>query len=156
VYLTDESAVHHSDSNGFAGIMDEHSYAHEQERAYNPELSRGMNRGYSLNTNTRKAAYAAKVRKNRIAGTWNGYCTQFDKEQCMNHGSRSALKSATRKFIKNRQGATMVEYAILLALVLLVAYKGFGALGGKVAGSSGASDKAFATGQKAAVEPPIK
>jgi Flp pilus assembly pilin Flp len=42
------------------------------------------------------------------------------------------LGATIRKFIKNRKAATMVEYAILLTLILLVAYRSFGTLGAGV------------------------
>ena len=36
------------------------------------------------------------------------------------------------KLIKDNRGATMVEYGLMLALILVLAYLGFKSLGGKV------------------------
>jgi Flp pilus assembly pilin Flp len=55
--------------------------------------------------------------------------------------SRDPVRKIVRLFIRNKRAATMVEYALLLALVLLVAYKSFGTLGSKISAGAAAAHK---------------
>ena len=47
------------------------------------------------------------------------------------------------KLVKDNKGATMVEYGLMLALILVLAYLGFKSLGGKVSAAAGSSVAAF-------------
>ena len=52
------------------------------------------------------------------------------------------LASIARSFVREEEGATMVEYALVVALVALVAVGGYTALGTKVgASATGAAGK---------------
>jgi pilus assembly protein Flp/PilA len=46
------------------------------------------------------------------------------------------LASIARSFVREEEGATMVEYALVVAVVALVAVVGFTALGTKVASTA--------------------
>ena len=47
------------------------------------------------------------------------------------------------KLVKDNKGATMVEYGLMLALILVLAYLGFKSLGGKVSAAAGSATSAF-------------
>jgi Flp pilus assembly pilin Flp len=49
------------------------------------------------------------------------------------------------KLIKDNRGATMVEYALMLFLILVLAYVGFQTLGSKVKDSATSATSAFTT-----------
>jgi Flp pilus assembly pilin Flp len=47
------------------------------------------------------------------------------------------------KLVKDNKGATMVEYGLMLALILVLAFAGFKTLGGKVKSAGVDSTNAF-------------
>lgn len=52
-------------------------------------------------------------------------------------------KNKFSKLVKDNKGATMVEYGLMLALILVLAYLGFKSLGGKVSAAAGSATSAF-------------